>query len=95
MALDVSLPNTNPPPALKLGIAQLGAGSFSIEVSAEDGSAIDATHADGISVFSRSDLSPLGAWTRVTNSTVLANGKMTLQVEAFGPQVYFRTESPE
>lgn len=95
VALDVSLPNTNPPPPLKVGIAQLTAGSFNFEISAEDGSAIDSSRAAGIGVYTRSDLSASGVWTRVTNSTVLSNGKLTLQVNASVPQSYFRTEAPE
>jgi len=91
VALDVSLPNTSLPP-LQVAIAQPTAGTFRLEISTEDSSPIDPSRASSIEVFSRANLSPGTAWVRVTNSTVLSGGKLTLDPGPAQALLFFRTE---
>ena len=91
VALDVSLPNTSLP-ALQVAIAQPTAGTFRLEISTEDSSPIDPSRASSIEVFSRANLSPGTSWVRVTNSTVLSGGKLTLDPGPAQAQLFFRTE---
>ena len=91
VALDVSLPNTTLP-ALQVAIAQPTAGTFTLEISTEDNSPIDSGRASSIEVFSRENLSPGATWVRVTNSTVLSGGKLTLDPGPAQAQRFFRTE---
>jgi hypothetical protein len=91
VALDVSLPNTTLPP-LRVAIIQPTAGTFTLEISTEDNSPIDSARAASIGVFSRSDFSPGTPWTPVTNSTVLTNGRLTLDPGPPEARLFFRTE---
>jgi outer membrane protein assembly factor BamB len=90
VALDVSAPKSAPP--LKLGIARLAAGQFTLEVSTENGTPIDPARAGAISVLSGSEFRFPLAWLQLTNSTVLVNGKLTLETVQNEPQRFFRTE---
>jgi len=95
VALDVSASTSEPGPALKLGIAQLTAGRLTLEVATENGAPIDAARAGTISIFSSADMRAAGPWARVTNSTVLSNGRLTLETAQGQPQRFFRTEEPQ
>jgi outer membrane protein assembly factor BamB len=94
VALDVSVPSSTPAVPLKLGIARFAPGQLTLEVATEDGTPIDAARAGSISLFSNTDFRAPAPWTRITNSTVLANGKLTLETDRSQPKRFFRTEEP-
>lgn len=96
VALDVSTPDSVPPPPLKIGLVRSLAGSFTLEVAAENGTPIESPRSSRISIYARPDIGNGAAWERVTNSTVLSQGKLTLDLSNIAQgQRYFRTEEPE
>lgn len=93
VALDVSVPNSNPSAPLKLKLNPSINGRFTLEVTTQDDDPIEIDRVSGISIFSRPALGSSTGWSRVTNSAILFNGKLTLQLPApDAGQIYFRTE---
>ena len=92
LAIDLSVASAAPLPPLKLGVADFGGGAFTLEIAPENGSALDAQLAPRISVTSNSDLDSAIGWMRVSGSTVLTNGKLTLQITPTEARKFFRTE---
>jgi outer membrane protein assembly factor BamB len=93
VALDVSLPNSGPGPELKLAIARGVTGQFVVEVATANGTPIEPARASKISFYGNIDPGHAAGWERLGNSSVLANGRLTLELPApDGPRLFFRTE---
>jgi outer membrane protein assembly factor BamB len=93
ICLDVSAPGR--PPPLKLYAPQfLNRTQLRLAVSTVDGTPIDSNRAAGIKILSAASLPP-NAWSRLTNSLVLTNGEIEVNLEPSAPQLYMiAVESP-